>query len=130
MDGDFWGVNPLGEDRLALFIADFSEKGTAAAAKSIWLAGALANLADRMTDPSQCMAFLNDRLSHILSNGQYATLLLGVVDLVQNKFTYASSGAPLPVIVSPSGVQAVMAKAGPTARRSQGIALRAAGNGF
>jgi sigma-B regulation protein RsbU (phosphoserine phosphatase) len=51
-------------------------------------------------DPSGLLEMLNDRLAAVLSPGQFATFLYVVVDTLAGRISFATAGAPPPIVTS------------------------------
>jgi len=100
LGGDHWGVIPIDEQRLAIFIIDFSSDGSIAAADTIWLDGAIWNIINNEIEPAEMLSELNASMIKRSPNGNYATMLFGIIDTTKECLTYSTAGAPLPVILS------------------------------
>jgi len=110
LGGDYWGAVAIDENRLAIFIADFSSDGAEAAASTIWLDGAIRIIIGTTPSPKDFLPALNESMVKRASGGSYATMLYGILDLDQGMFTYATAGAPLPVALLANEGKAVMAE--------------------
>ncbi|MBB4266855.1 SpoIIE family protein phosphatase [Roseospira visakhapatnamensis] len=100
LGGDLFGLRGLDEHRIALWMVDFSGHGVSAALNTFRLHTLLEDMVDGMDQPGVFLTRLNNRLSGLLSTGQYATALYGVVDLEADCLTYAAAAAPSPLFVS------------------------------
>jgi sigma-B regulation protein RsbU (phosphoserine phosphatase) len=60
-------------------------------------------------DPSGLLEMLNDRLAAVLSPGQFATFLYVVVDTTCDRISFASAGAPPPIVTFGQDGPAVLA---------------------
>lgn len=97
--GDFWSLFELDAQRLAVFVADFSGHGIAAAINAFRLHTLLTRLPQtEMDDPAALLALLNQRLKEILPVGQFATAFYGIIDRAEGLLTYAAAGAPNPIL--------------------------------
>ncbi len=99
LGGDLWGIDVLDEGRLALWLADFSGHGVTAALNTFRMHALASHLDDARGKPAAFLGELNQRLAGVLSVGQYATMLYGVVDCAAASFVYAAAAAPPPVAV-------------------------------
>lgn len=101
LGGDLWGLDPLDDHRFILWLADFSGHGVTAALNTFRLHTLLEHTTQDRDRPAIFLAELNQRLIGLLPLGQYATMLYGVVDVREGRFTYAAAAAPRPVVARP-----------------------------
>ena len=99
--GDFWGVQPLTDTRLAIYSVDISGHGVAAAANTFRLHEIIQSEDMHNLAPADFLARVNQRFHARIPAGQFATILYGVVDIEANTFDYASAAAPPPVLGRP-----------------------------
>jgi sigma-B regulation protein RsbU (phosphoserine phosphatase) len=101
LGGDFWDIRPLDEHRLAIWLVDFSGHGVGAALNTFRLHAITRQLdfdeLGPVDFPAQFLATINRRLCALLPQGQYATMLVGVLDLEAGQFTYASAASTRPM---------------------------------
>ncbi|WP_372396735.1 SpoIIE family protein phosphatase [Azospirillum sp. HJ39] len=103
LGGDLWGAHPLDERRFALFLYDFTGHGVAAALNTFRLHALLARTDLPADDPAGTLAALNRLLIGLLPETQFAAMVYAVVDTVADTLTYATAGAPKPLIGRPDG---------------------------
>ncbi len=98
LGGDFLAVTPVDGDKVAFCVCDFAGHGVGAAMNTFRLHTLLGSV-DRaeLADPSAILALLNRELCSLMTNGNYATAIYGVLDLAANRLLYASAGGPNPV---------------------------------
>ncbi|MDG4720243.1 MULTISPECIES: SpoIIE family protein phosphatase [Thalassospira] len=98
LGGDMWGLVPIDEHRLGVYIVDFAGHGLGAALNTFRLHSLIWSdqLQDR--DPAEYLEGLNRHLKGLLPVGQYATMLYGIIDRVHNTFRYASAACTSPVL--------------------------------
>jgi CheY-like chemotaxis protein len=101
LGGDLWGLDPLDDHRLALWLADFSGHGVTAALNTFRLHALLEHATADRDRPAVFLGELNQRLIGLLPRGQYATMLYGVVDMRDGMFRYAAAAAPRPLVACP-----------------------------
>ncbi|MDR3514998.1 MAG: fused response regulator/phosphatase [Azospirillaceae bacterium] len=101
LGGDFWDLRILPDGRLAVWLVDFSGHGVGAAVNTFRLHTILRRMAMAPFDPVGHLAALNEKLCGLLQFGQFATVLVGVVDCESGQFSYASAGAPPPLVWVP-----------------------------
>lgn len=99
LGGDIWGALSLGDGRFALYLADFSGHGVAAALNTFRLTTLIQEHRERRAEPAAYLEILNERLKEILPSGQYATMLYGIVDAKAGSFVYAAAASPRPLVV-------------------------------
>ncbi|MBP2292408.1 PP2C family protein-serine/threonine phosphatase [Azospirillum rugosum] len=98
LGGDFWNVYPLDDNRVAFLIADFAGHGITAAINAFRLHTLIDRFPMQHVPPSEWLANLNGALKDVLPTGQFATAFFGILDLHTDTLTYASAGAPNPVL--------------------------------
>ena len=107
LGGDIWGLRPIDRSRFALYLVDFSGHGVAAAFNVFRLDTIMRKIAAPMDDPAACLAEISDRLADLLPTGQYATMMLGVVDVANDRFSYAAAASPSPIVRRDDGKAAI-----------------------
>ncbi|MFD5324876.1 SpoIIE family protein phosphatase [Streptomyces sp. NPDC127092] len=123
--GDWFDVVPLSGARVALVVGDVVGHGLHASASMGRLRTAVRTLADVDLPPDELLTHLDDLVLHLAddlrSAGHFqptgesgATCLYTVYDPVSRRFTLASAGHPLPLVISPDGTRTpVPAQPGP-----------------
>jgi phosphoserine phosphatase RsbU/P len=90
--GDYYDFFPLGDDRLAILIADVSGKGTSAALYMAELKGLMLSLSQTCPSPRELMLTANQIISHHLDSRSFITMAYGIVDLAARTLVYARAG--------------------------------------
>ncbi|MFC8348233.1 SpoIIE family protein phosphatase [Streptomyces sp. NPDC057280] len=114
--GDWFDVIPLSGARVALVVGDVVGHGLHAAASMGRLRTAVRTLADVDLPPDELLTHLDDLVLHLAADlrpdnhfqptGESgATCLYTVYDPVSRRFTLASAGHPLPLVISPDGTR-------------------------
>ncbi len=101
VSGDLWGWFPVDFDRFAVWLADFSGHGVAAAINTFRLHVILEG--GPSGDPAAMLTRLNSTLVSVLPRGQFATMLYAVCDIRNQTLTFSSAGATAPVVCLPDG---------------------------
>ncbi|WP_448202835.1 PP2C family protein-serine/threonine phosphatase [Azospirillum sp. sgz302134] len=101
LGGDIWGASPLDSERFAVFLCDFTGHGVAAALNTFRLHALLEKIDLPGDDPAEMLAAINRLLVGLLPETQFAAMLYAVVDTGANRLTYATAGAPKPIIGLP-----------------------------
>jgi phosphoserine phosphatase RsbU/P len=103
--GDYFDVLKLGENRLAICIADVSGKGVPAA---LLMANVQASLRASVRDldsPARVCSIINGMLCASIAADRFVTFFCGVLDSVSRTFRYCNAGHPYPILVSSSTVR-------------------------
>lgn len=104
LGGDFWELIPIDDSKLAFYICDFSGHGVSASLNTFRLDALTNQMSPVLFErPEVCLAFLNEQLCRLLPRGQFATFLLGMLDLKKNKMVFSGAGCPGPLYLSPGG---------------------------
>ncbi len=101
LGGDFWDFRHDGQGRLIVYIVDFSGHGVGAALNTFRLHTIMQQMDFTVFDPAEFLGAINRRLCALLPSGQFATMLAGVIDPVENRFTYAAAGSTRPMVWGP-----------------------------
>ncbi|MBP2298246.1 PP2C family protein-serine/threonine phosphatase [Azospirillum picis] len=102
LGGDFWGIYPLGDRRLAVLMIDFAGHGITAAINTFRLHTLIDRFPMQHVTPSQWLMQLNAALKDVLPTGQFATAFFGILDLATDTLTFAAAGSPNPVLGTPA----------------------------
>jgi phosphoserine phosphatase RsbU/P len=103
--GDYFDVLKLGENRLAVCIADVSGKGVPAA---LLMANVQASLRASVRDldsPARVCSIINSMLCNNIGADRFVTFLCGVLDAGTCSFRYCNAGHPYPILVSSGAVR-------------------------
>ena len=99
--GDFWGVDVLDDDRIFIYIADFSGHGLSAALNTFRLHSIISiygqEVQNNILSPADYLGKLNRDLYALLPTELYATMLCGIVDLKRDVFTFAAAAPTAPM---------------------------------
>lgn len=106
LGGDFFGYLPLGQDRLAVYLADVSGHGAGAAMVTVifreLLHGQLLlhrGMDSMLENPSQTLQFLNRALlDENFDSPVHATMVYAVIDCAKGEINYCRAGHPPPVM--------------------------------
>lgn len=102
MAGDLWGLFACDESTLALYSCDVVGHGVVAAIQSFRIHAMLRELSPLADTPDALLNALNNKLSDLFERGQFATFFYCVIDITNHTLTYASAGAPSPLLYSHS----------------------------
>jgi len=112
LGGDFWDARLDPQGRIVVWLVDFSGHGITAALNTLRLNAVLRQVPLENFDPATHLNDINGRLKRSLPTGHFATILVGVLDPARDVFTYASAGAPSPVLQLPGAQDASLLPAG------------------
>ena len=98
ISGDFYDYFRIGENRLAIAIADVCGKGIPAALFMSMVRALLRNLAERENDPAIILRDLNNAVAQQNPKCQFVTISLCVFDPGSKTLEIASAGHPPPLI--------------------------------
>ncbi len=96
--GDIWGLFPLDDTQLAVYLCDFAGHGITAAINTFRLHSLMLSLDQERHDPSTYLDILNEKLIIFLPVGHFATFFYGIFDLKERCLRYAAAGAPPPIL--------------------------------
>ena len=91
--GDLWGYAEGEGGRAVFYTFDFSGHGVGAALNVFRLHTLISELEDRITDPAATLAHLNRALFNLLPRGQYATMVLVVIDAEAGGLVWSAAGS-------------------------------------
>jgi sigma-B regulation protein RsbU (phosphoserine phosphatase) len=101
--GDFWGASALYPNQMALWMADFSGHGVAAALNAFRLHAYMENNNEYSSHPEEYFNHINEKLLTHSLRGQFATMFYGVLDITGSQIIYAASGCPQPFLIKANG---------------------------
>jgi sigma-B regulation protein RsbU (phosphoserine phosphatase) len=101
--GDLFDLFPLSDDELGVIIGDVSGKGVPAAIFMALTYSLLHAEAVRWPSPAQVLQATNRLLLGMNQAGMFVTVLYGVLDRRQRRFTYARAGHELPLHFDQAG---------------------------
>lgn len=97
--GDYWTLRPLGDHAVGVLICDFSGHGVSAAMNTVRLHTLLFDVEEpTWHNPEAFISLLNSYLCDLVSIGQFATLMYGVIDVEEGTFTYVTASTPDPIL--------------------------------
>jgi sigma-B regulation protein RsbU (phosphoserine phosphatase) len=101
--GDLFDLIPLRKDALGVVIGDVSDKGVPAAIFMALTFSLLRAEAPRAGRPAKVLQAVNRILLDMNNAGMFVTVLYGVLERAQPRFTYARAGHELPLHLGPAG---------------------------
>jgi sigma-B regulation protein RsbU (phosphoserine phosphatase) len=101
--GDYFDIIPLGDEKVAMVIADVSGKGVPAALLMASLQSSLRAEADVGRQPSEVISAVNRVIFEHTAGGTFVTIFYGVLDLARGTITYCNAGHPPPLVLDTAG---------------------------
>ncbi len=101
--GDFYDFFMVGEDRLAVIVADVSGKGVPAALFMVITKTLIKNYTQMGLEPAEVFTTVNRILCESNDAGLFVTAWMGVLEISSGKFTYVNAGHNPPLIKRPDG---------------------------
>jgi sigma-B regulation protein RsbU (phosphoserine phosphatase) len=109
LGGDFYDFLPYGNGRLALVLGDVSGKGTPAALFGSLAIGILReHVVEHPCPPAEMLKMLNGRLYAARLDARFVAMLFALYDANQRRLTFASAGAPHPLLVRNGKVEEII----------------------
>jgi serine phosphatase RsbU (regulator of sigma subunit) len=105
VSGDYFDVLKLGEQRLAMCVADVVGKGVAAALLMANVQAAVRAYAREASSPADLCAKVNRLLCESIAVGKFVTFLFGILDGETGRFSYCNAGHLNPIVVSQERAQ-------------------------
>lgn len=91
LGGDCWGMRPLSDNRIAIWIYDFSGHGMAAAMNVFRMHTIMQEFMHSGGEPGNFLTTLNRHLHPLLERDEFATMFYGIIDTDANCLLYASA---------------------------------------
>ncbi|OQX87952.1 hypothetical protein B6D60_02845 [candidate division KSB1 bacterium 4484_87] len=109
--GDYYDFLPLGESKLGIVIGDVSGKGIPAAFHMTLTKGFLKSQAKLDLSPRELLINLNELFWENVKRGTFISMIYGIIDVRERKFTFARAGHnPLLILKSREGLRSVLPK--------------------
>lgn len=99
LSGDMWGLKPIGDHRLVIYMMDSSGEETDAALNMVRANTLIMESSFDWLDPASVLFDLNNKLAASMPVGQYVTMLYGIIDISEENFIYSGAGMPWPMII-------------------------------
>jgi len=97
--GDYYDMLTLGDDKVAVVIADVSGKGVPAALLMASLQSSLRAEADPARRPSEVISALNQVIYEHTGGGTFVTIFYGLIDFSEGTITYCNAGHSPPIML-------------------------------
>jgi sigma-B regulation protein RsbU (phosphoserine phosphatase) len=96
--GDIWGIHRIDSRRVSVYAADITGHGIVSAINAFRVHTLLQTGGFDFSDPAAALAAINVKLCRTLETGEFATFIVGTLDLDRDEFVYATAGAPPPIV--------------------------------
>jgi sigma-B regulation protein RsbU (phosphoserine phosphatase) len=101
LDGDFVHVQSLGEKRVGIGVYSLSVKGPEFVPLNEIVLEKLTSCGERGLDPKETACELNLEMNQVLGDGDYLSMIYGVIDLQEGTFSFVNAGQPPPIELRP-----------------------------
>ncbi len=98
LSGDFWGIKEITDSKLVFYIVDLVGHGIAAAANTFRFHEILSNEEVRSSNLAEFLHRVNQRFHKRTPPDVFASILVGAIDLKEQKFHYVSAMATSPIL--------------------------------
>jgi len=113
VSGDFYDFIPYPDGRLALVIADVTDKGVPAALLMATTRSIIRSTAERVKSPGEVLALVNDLLCPDIPPKMFVTCLYAVLDPATGLLRFANAGQDLPYLRTAAGLVELFARGMP-----------------
>ena len=100
--GDYYDFSMIGKDKVGVVIGDVTGKGLPAAIYMTLIKGIFQSYSENNYSPADVLIKINKLVYQIMQNGLFVTMLYGILDIKNNKFTFARAGHELPLLYKSS----------------------------
>ncbi|NVK18935.1 MAG: SpoIIE family protein phosphatase [Methylocystaceae bacterium] len=97
LGGDIWGLQLISATKVMFYLVDFSGHGIAAAMNTFRLYSKIDSEPIGDLSPARYLERINSWLCKQLQTGQFATVLIGILDREKSEFQYAAAGTQPPI---------------------------------
>ncbi len=111
--GDFYDVIPLPGDRIGFVIGDVTDKGVPAALVMAATRSVLRASAQRLVDPVEVLARVNEHLCPDMPPKMFVTCLYGVLEPATGRLRFANAGHDVPYVKTAEGTIELRARGMP-----------------
>jgi hypothetical protein len=105
ISGDFYNWFELPDGRVVVTVGDVTGHGMAAAFLMATTQLLVRNTMMRLGDPGRCLEEVNRQLCVQVFNGQFVTMLVLILDVVNGKMQLATAGHPAPLLADGESFQ-------------------------
>lgn len=95
--GDFYDVFPIPDGRLAILVADVTDKGMSAALYMTVTRTLLRTVCQQISNPAEILCRVNELLLRDTPHGMFITAFLGILDRQSGLLDYSNAGHNLPI---------------------------------
>jgi serine phosphatase RsbU (regulator of sigma subunit)/anti-sigma regulatory factor (Ser/Thr protein kinase) len=113
VSGDFYDFIPFPDGKLAIIVADVTDKGVPAALVMATTRSILRSAAERLAAPGAVLEEANNRLCPDIPPNMFVTCLYALLDPANGVMRYANAGHNVPYLRSSSGIVEMRARGMP-----------------
>ena len=96
--GDYYDFTIIDNDKIGIVIGDVTGKGLPAAIYMTLVKGIFQSCSENNSSPAEVLIKMNKLVYQIMQNGLFVTMLYGILDTRNNRFTFARAGHELPLL--------------------------------
>ncbi len=111
LGGDIWGTIRTEDGRIGVYLLDMAGQGVSAALNVCRLHSLIHECSGLAVDPAGFLAELNRQARDLMTLGEHAKMIFGIVSPESGVFSYACAGASNPVLLPPHGAAPVFGDA-------------------
>ena len=89
--GDLWGIRPLNDNEVAIYLFDFLGHGESAGKEAAFLYSIMTDMFEPNVNPGEFINHLNERFCNSPGFERYATMFLGVYNKEKRILNYSSA---------------------------------------
>lgn len=102
LSGDMWGMYEITENKVLVWICDFSGKGIGASLNILRVHTLISEFRGKFKNPLELLNALNTRLVDMVEVGNFCTFIIGTLDFDTKKFDYVAACFTHPLLYQPS----------------------------
>jgi sigma-B regulation protein RsbU (phosphoserine phosphatase) len=110
--GDFYDFFFIDDNNLCFLIADVAGKGVPAALYMMVAKTLLKSEGQRLGEPAQILAYVNNVLAADNDSCMFATVFCAILDISSGEVRFANAGHNPPLMIDPSGIRYLTLKPG------------------
>jgi sigma-B regulation protein RsbU (phosphoserine phosphatase) len=105
LGGTMWDLLPMDDERFGVYLLDVTGIGVSAALNAFRLHTVFNEVAAWAADPTRFLSEVNQRAVELFESGERAAIIYGVVDPIEDCFTYVTAAAERPILAGSDGAE-------------------------
>lgn len=102
LSGDMWGMYEISDNKVLVWICDFSGKGIGASLNILRVHTLISEFRGKFKNPLELLTALNTRLVDMVEVGNFCTFIIGILDFNTKMFDYVAAFFTHPILYQPS----------------------------